>query len=121
MRGWTGPPSAGHPWPATGSLRSVAGLVRRFGVGRDLLGLDLSAKHLRQRVPPRGGQRGRRRFASQPPDDYLPVLAQVFPGEEERLRWITAADARPLTGIIRCRARSWQRCAYYGYCARGVV
>ena len=39
-------------------------------------------------------RRGRPRLPSQPPDDYLPVLGQAFPGQDERLRRITTAYMR---------------------------
>lgn len=76
-----------------GSLRGAAGLVRRFGVGRDLLAA-ISVQNIYANVCRLARQRGRPRLPSQPPDDYLPVLAQVFPGQEERLRRITAAYMR---------------------------
>jgi hypothetical protein len=39
-------------------------------------------------------QRGYPRHPAQPPDDYLPVLAQAFSGQEEALTRITAAYMR---------------------------
>ncbi len=75
------------------SLRSAAGLIRRFGVGRELLAA-ISVQNIYANLCRLARQRGKPRLPSQPPDDYLPVLAQVFPGEEERLRRITTAYMR---------------------------
>ena len=78
---------------ALSGLRGAGRLVGRFGLGRDLLAA-ISVQNIYANLCRIGRQRGRPRLISQPPDAYLPVLAVVFPGEEERLRRITAAYMR---------------------------
>lgn len=78
---------------ALDSLRGAAGLIRRFGVGRELLAA-ISVQNIYANLCRIARQRGKPRLPSQPPDAYLPVLAQAFPGEEERLGRITAAYMR---------------------------
>ncbi len=78
---------------ALGSLRGAAGLVRRFGLSRDLLAA-ISVQNIYANLCRLARQRGKPRLPSQPPDDYLPVLGQAFPDQEERLRRITAAYMR---------------------------
>jgi hypothetical protein len=78
---------------AVKSLRGAAGLVRRFGVGRHLLAA-VSVQNIYANLCRLARQRGYTRRPAQPPDDYLPVLAQAFPGQEEPLRRITAAYMR---------------------------
>lgn len=78
---------------ALDGLRNAGRLVGRFGLGRELLAA-ISVQNIYANLCRIGRQRGRPRLPSQPPDAYLPVLAQLFPGEEARLRRITLAYMR---------------------------
>jgi hypothetical protein len=78
---------------AADSLRGAGALVRRFGVGRELLAA-ISVQNIYANICRIARQRGHPRRISQPPDAYLPVLARAFPGQDERLRRITAAYMR---------------------------
>jgi hypothetical protein len=78
---------------ALDGLRNAGRLIGRFGFGRDLLAA-ISVQNIYANLCRIGRQRGRARLPSQPPDAYLPVLAQIFPGEDERLRRITFAYMR---------------------------
>jgi hypothetical protein len=71
-------------------LRDIAGLVRRFGLGRQLLAA-ISVQNVYANLCRLAWQRGHPRHPAQPPDDYLPILGQVFVGQEEALSRITAA------------------------------
>ncbi len=75
------------------ALRGAGALIRRFGVGRELLAA-ISVQNIYANVCRIARQRGHPRRASQPPDVYLPVLAEAFPGQDERLRRITLAYMR---------------------------
>jgi hypothetical protein len=70
-------------------LRDMAGLVRRFGLSRQLLAA-ISVQNIYANLCRLARQRGYPRRPSQPPDDYLPVLARAFVGQEEALARITA-------------------------------
>lgn len=70
-------------------LRDMAGLVRRFGLSRQLLAA-ISVQNIYANLCRLARQRGYPRHPAQPPDDYLPVLAQAFPGQVEALARITA-------------------------------
>jgi hypothetical protein len=74
-------------------LRDTAGLVRRFGVGRHLL-TAVSVQNMYANLCRLARQRGYARHPAQPPDTYLPVLSQAFPGQEEALARITTAYMR---------------------------
>lgn len=78
---------------ALDGLRNATRLIGRFGLSRDLLAA-ISVQNIYANLCRIARRRGRARLPSQPPDAYLPVLAQVFPGEEERLRRITLAYMR---------------------------
>jgi hypothetical protein len=78
---------------AMDGLRNAGRLIGRYGLGRDLLAA-ISVQNIYANLCRIGRQRGKPRLLSQPPDVYLPVLATVFPGEEERLRRITLAYMR---------------------------
>jgi hypothetical protein len=75
------------------ALRDLAGLVRRFGLGRQLLAA-VSVQNIYANVCRLARQRGYPRHPSQPPDAYLPTLTQAFSGQEEALARITAAYMR---------------------------
>ena len=75
------------------ALRDVAGLARRFGLSRQLLAA-ISVQNIYANLCRLARQRGHPRRPAQPPDDYLPVLAQAFPGQDEPLARITAAYMR---------------------------
>jgi len=74
-------------------LRDRAGLVRRFGVGRDLLAA-ISVQNMYANLCRLAGQRGYPRHPAQPPDRYLPVLIEAFHGHQEALSRITTAYMR---------------------------
>jgi hypothetical protein len=74
-------------------LRDMAGLVRRFGLSRQLLAA-VSVQNIYANLCRLASQRGYPRHPAQPPDHYLPVLAQVFVGQEEALARITATYMR---------------------------
>lgn len=74
-------------------LRDMAGLVRRFGLSRQLLAA-ISVQNIYANLGRLARQQGYPRHPAQPPDDYLPVLAQAFPSQEEALSRITAAYMR---------------------------
>ena len=75
------------------ALRDVAGLVRRFGISGQLLAA-VSIQNIYANLCRLAQRRGHPRRPSQPPDDYLPILAQAFPGQEEALGRITEAYMR---------------------------
>ncbi len=75
------------------ALRDMAGLVRRFGVSRQLLAA-VSVQNIYANLCRLARQRGYGRRPAQPPDDYLPTLARAFSGQEEALARITAAYMR---------------------------
>ncbi|MFQ5613788.1 MAG: DUF4129 domain-containing protein [Anaerolineae bacterium] len=71
-------------------LRQLAGLVRRYGLSRQLLAA-ISVENIYANLCRLARQQGHPRRPAQPPDDYLPVLARVFPGQDDRLNRITLA------------------------------
>jgi hypothetical protein len=74
-------------------LKSMARLVRRYGLSRQLLAA-ISIENIYANLCRLARQRGHPRHPAQPPDDYLPMLAQAFPGQEEALSRLTAAYMR---------------------------
>jgi len=74
-------------------LRDRVGLVRRFGVGRQLLAA-ISVQNMYANLCRLAGQRGYPRHPAQPPDRYLPVLVEAFGGHREALSRITASYMR---------------------------
>ncbi|MBI3957958.1 MAG: DUF4129 domain-containing protein [Chloroflexi bacterium] len=74
-------------------LRNLAGLVRRYGLGRELLDA-ISVENIYANLSRLARQRGQPRLPSQPPDDYLPRLVLAFPGHDESLARITEAYMR---------------------------
>ena len=74
-------------------LRTLAGLVRRYGLGRELLDA-ISVENLYANLCRLARQRGHARQPSEPPDDYLPRLALAFPGHDDALARITEAYMR---------------------------
>ena len=74
-------------------LRDRVGLVRRFGVGRQLLAV-ISVQNMYANLCRLAGQRGYPRHPAQPPDRYLPVLVEAFGGQREGLSRITMAYMR---------------------------
>jgi len=81
-------------------LRNLADLVRRYGLGRDLLDA-ISVENLYANLSRLARERGQPRLASQPPDDYLPLLALAFPGQQDGLARITEAYMRVYYGEQR--------------------
>ena len=74
-------------------LRDRMGLVRRFGVGRELLAA-ISVQNMYANLCRLAGQRGYPRHPAQPPDRYLPVLVAAFGGHQGALSRITMAYMR---------------------------
>jgi hypothetical protein len=74
-------------------LRDRVGLVRRFGVGRDLLAA-ISVQNMYANLCRLAGQRGYPRHPAQPPDRYLSVLVEAFGGHQGALSRITIAYMR---------------------------
>jgi len=74
-------------------LRDKAGLVRRFGVGRDLLAA-ISVQNMYANLCRLAGQRGYPRHPAQPPDRYLSLLVEAFGGHQGPLSRITMAYMR---------------------------
>jgi len=74
-------------------LRDRAGLVRRFGIGRELLAA-ISVQNMYANLSRLGGRRGYPRHPAQPPDRYLPDLVEAFGGHREALSRITLAYMR---------------------------
>jgi hypothetical protein len=74
-------------------LKTMAGLVGRFGLSRQLLAA-ISVQAIYANLCRLARLRGHPRRPAQPPDAYLPVLARVFPGRDEGLARITAAYMR---------------------------
>jgi hypothetical protein len=75
------------------ALRNAARLVRRYGLGRGLLAA-VSVQNIYANLCRLARRRGYSRPPAQPPDLYLPTLAQAFPGHEKRLERITIAYMR---------------------------
>jgi hypothetical protein len=74
-------------------LRDRAGLVRRFGVGRELLAA-ISVQNMYANLSRLAGRRGYPRHPAQPPDRYLPELVEAFGGHQDALSRITIAYMR---------------------------
>ncbi len=74
-------------------LRNLVDLVRRYGVGSQLLAA-ISIQNIYANMSRLARQRGYPRPASQPPDTYLPALAEAFPGRTEEIERITSAYMR---------------------------
>jgi len=74
-------------------LRNWADMVRRYGVGSRLLAA-ISVENIYANTGRLARRRGYPRHRSQPPDEYLPVLEQAFPGCGEELARITTAYMR---------------------------
>jgi hypothetical protein len=71
-------------------LRDLAGLARRYGISSQLLAA-ISIQNIYANVARLARRRGYPRRPAQPPDDYLPVMCQAFPGQDPALARITAA------------------------------
>jgi hypothetical protein len=67
--------------------------VRRFGLSSQLLAA-ISVENIYANLCRIARRRGYPRRPALPPDDYLPQLAQAFPGQDEPLARITAAYMR---------------------------
>ncbi len=75
---------------AVTQLRDLAGMAKRFGVSRQLLAA-ISVQNIYANVSRIAARRGHPRPPSMPPDDYLPILIEVFEGSGEALTRITRA------------------------------
>ncbi len=78
-------------------LRNLAGMIKRFGVSRQLLAA-ISVQNIYANLCRIAAQAGYPRAPSTPPDAYLPVLNTVFAGHEPALRAITDAYMRVYYG-----------------------
>ncbi|MCB9137620.1 MAG: DUF4129 domain-containing protein [Caldilineaceae bacterium] len=78
---------------ALDTLRNWGDLIRRYGVGTQLLAA-VSVQNIYANVGRLARGRGHPRPPSQPPDEYLPALMQAFPDRAEQLRRITDAYMR---------------------------
>jgi hypothetical protein len=91
--------------------RDLANLVRRYGLSRHLLEA-LSVQNIYANVCRIARRRGHGRRPAQPPDIYLPVLRNAFPGHDAALERITAAymrvhyGDRPVTRAELAQARA---------------
>jgi hypothetical protein len=74
-------------------LRDRVGLVRRFGVSRQLLAA-ISVQNMYANLCRLAGQRGYPRHPALPPDRYLPVLVEAFGGHQGALSRLTVAYMR---------------------------
>lgn len=78
-------------------LRKLADLVRRYGLGRELLDA-ISVENLYANLSRLARQRGEARQPTEAPDAYLPRLALAFPGQEVGLAVLTEAYMRVYYG-----------------------
>lgn len=78
-------------------LRNLADLVRRYGLGRELLDA-ISVENLYANLCRLARQRGQARQPTEAPDAYLPRLALAFPGQEAELSILTEAYMRVYYG-----------------------
>ena len=74
-------------------LRNLVDLVRRYGVGAQLLAA-ISIQNIYANISRLALERGYQRPPSLPPDGYLPMLLEAFPGCEADLSRITDAYMR---------------------------
>ncbi len=74
-------------------LRNLARLIQRYGVGSQLLAA-ISVQNIYANVSRLARRHGFARRPAQPPDEYLAVLTQAFPGQELALQRLTAAYMR---------------------------
>lgn len=74
-------------------LRDAAGMVRRFGLSRELLDA-ISVQNVYANLCRLAARRGHPRPPALPPDRYLPLLEEAFPGHAAALAEITAAYMR---------------------------
>ncbi len=74
-------------------LRNLARLVRRYGVGSQLLAA-ISVQNIYANVSRLARRHGFARRPAQPPDEYLAVLNEAFPGQELPLQRLTTAYMR---------------------------
>ena len=74
-------------------LRNLARLVRRYGLGSQLLAA-ISVQNLYANLTRLARQRGFARPPAVAPDEYLPILHQAFPGQDVALQRLTLAYMR---------------------------
>lgn len=74
-------------------LREMARLAGRFPLGSQLLAA-ISVQNMYANLTRMARRRGHPRRPAQPPDEYLPVLALAFPGQDAALERLTAAYMR---------------------------
>ena len=78
-------------------LRNLARLVRRYGLGSQLLAA-ISVQNLYANLTRLARQRGFARPPAVAPDEYLPILHQAFPGQDVALQRLTLAYMRVYDG-----------------------
>jgi len=74
-------------------LRNLARLVRRYGLGSQLLAA-ISVQNLYANLTRLARQRGLGRPPALSPDEYLPILHRAFPGQDIALQRLTLAYMR---------------------------
>ncbi len=74
-------------------LRNLARLIQRYGVGSQLLAA-ISVQNIYANVSRLARRHGFARRPAQPPDEYLAVLCQAFPGHDLALQRLTTAYMR---------------------------
>ncbi len=74
-------------------LREMARLAGRFPLGSQLLAA-ITVQNMYANLTRMARRRGHPRRPAQPPDEYLPILAQAFPGQDAALERLTAAYMR---------------------------
>jgi hypothetical protein len=71
-------------------LKETAGLLRQYGLSRQLLAA-ISVENIYANICRLARQHGRPRHRAQPPDDYLPILINLYNGQAEAPTRITTA------------------------------
>jgi len=94
--------------PGLKRLRDWAGLVGRYGLGRRFYAA-VSVRHLYANLQRLAAKRGYARLPAQTPNDYLPLLIQAFPGQEEALQRLTEAYNAVEYGHLMISDQAWQQ------------
>ena len=71
-------------------VRGMAAMVGQFGLGRRFYAA-MTIRHIYGNLQKLAAARGQPRHPAWTPNDYLPHLERLFPGQEDALRRITAA------------------------------
>lgn len=89
-------------------LRNWAGLVGRYGLGRRFYAA-ISVRHIYANLQRLAAKRGYPRGPAKTPNDYLPLLIQAFPGQEEALQRLTAAYNAVEYGHVLTTEEEWRQ------------